>query len=456
MADDSSRGRRPHDAAPQPANPARARALRLLRRLRPEAEDGPPLAEVLDRGDLSGADRRLLHALYLAVCRNRPWLDHCLAPLVKRPWADVEPRVQDILRIGAAQLLCMERIPAHAAVSESVALCRAAHVDRAAGFVNAVLRRLTATPPSPPDPAGESGIALTSGMPDWLVARFVARHGEAEARGWLTALNTPPAGTTVRLNPLRGDRQATLATLTEAGSPPRPAPLGRDGIILAANTRPADLPLLRDGRIYLQDGASQWVAEIVAPEPGERILDACAAPGGKASHLAALMGNDGEVVAVELDSGRAKRLRLNLQRLGATGVRVVEADAATLPEGPPFDRILLDAPCTGLGVMRRHPEIRWRRTAEAVVETGHLQSRLLRRVAAHLRPGGTLVYATCSTEPEEGEEVIAQFLAEHDAFAPAPLADLPEVVAEVGPGQYRTLPHHADVDAFFVARLRRA
>ncbi len=152
-------GARPH------ATPARARALRLLRRLRPEADDGPPLAEVLDRGDLSGLDRRLLHALYLAVCRNRPWLDHCIAPLVRRPWAEVEPRVQDILRLGAAQLLCMERIPPHAAVSESVALCHAAHVDRAAGFVNAILRRLASTPPSPADPAGEAGIALTCGSP---------------------------------------------------------------------------------------------------------------------------------------------------------------------------------------------------------------------------------------------------------------------------------------------------
>jgi len=426
-----------------------------LRRLRPEAEDGAPLAEVLDRGDLSGADRRLLHALYLAVCRNRPWLDHCLAPLVKRPWAEVEPRVQDILRLGAAQLLCMERIPPHAAVSESVALCRAAHIDRASGFVNAVLRRLASAPPPSPDPAGEAEIALTCGMPDWLVARFVARHGEQEARAWLTALNTPPAGVAVRLNPLRGDREAITAALVEQGTRPDPAPLGRDGLLLAGSLRPTDLPPLADGRIYLQDPASQWIAEVVAPEPGERILDACAAPGGKASHLAALMGNDGEVVAVEVDPGRAQRLRLNLRRLGVTCVRVVEADVADLRPDTPFDRILLDAPCTGLGVLRRHPEIRWRRNEAAIAEAGRLQLDLFRSVAAHLRTGGTLIYATCSTEPEEGEEVITRFLAENGAFEPAPLSALPAPVAEVSPGQYRTLPHRADVDAFFVARLRR-
>jgi len=348
----------------------------------------------------------------------------------------------------------MERIPAHAAVSESVALCHAARVDRAAGFVNAVLRRLAATPPPSPDPAGEAGIALTCGMPDWLVARVVERHGEEDARAWLTALNTAPAGTAVRINPLRGDRETITAALAEVGAALRPAPLGCDGVVLSGTARPVDLPGLAEGQIYLQDPASQWVAEVVAPEPGERILDACAAPGGKASHLAALMHNEGEVVAVELDPGRAQRLRLNLRRLGATCVRVVEADVADLPDGPPFDRILLDAPCTGLGIMRRHPEIRWRRSASAIAEASRLQSRLLERAAAHLRPGGTLVYATCSTEPEEGEEVIARFLAENDAFEPAPLAALPEPVVEVAPGHYRTLPHRANLDAFFVARLR--
>jgi len=429
-------------------------ALRLLRRLRPEAEDGPPLAEILDHADLSAADRRLLHALYLAVCRQRPWLDHCLAPLVARPWAEVEPKVQDILRLGAAQLLCMERIPPHAAVSESVALCHAAHVDRAAGLVNAVLRRLATTPPAPPDPAGAAGIALTCGMPDWLVARFVARAGEVEARAWLTALNTAPT-TAVRLNPLRGAPEAIRAALVAAGAGVQPAPLGRDAVVITGASRLADLPGVSDGRVYLQDPASQWVAEGVDPRPGERILDACAAPGGKASHLAALLHNHGEVVAVELDPGRAKRLRANLQRLGATCVQVVEADVAALGAAETFDRILLDAPCTGLGILSRHPEIRWRRDAAMIAAAQGLQLRLLQSVANHLRPGGTLVYATCSTEPEEGEEVIARFLAGHPAFQPAPLATVPAPVAEVGPAQYRTLPHRADLDAFFVARLRR-
>ncbi|RMF87687.1 MAG: 16S rRNA (cytosine(967)-C(5))-methyltransferase, partial [Nitrospirae bacterium] len=426
----------------------------LLARLRPGGPEPPPLAELLDRTPLPAADRRLLHALYLGVCRNRPWLDHCLAPRLDRPLSALDPVVLDVLRLGAFQLLCLERVPDHAAVAESVALCRAAGAGRAAGLVNAVLRRLARDPLPPPAPPGAAGLALATGMPAWLAERFAARHGLRRARAWLAALNTPPPGVCVRLNPLRADPGAVRARLAAAGLRLEPAPLGRHALRVHG-AEPRRLPGLAEGWLYPQDAASQWVAELLDPAPGSRLLDACAAPGGKASHLAALAGPEGRVVAVERDPGRARRLAANLERLGAEQVEVVVADAAAYRPGAPFDAILLDAPCTGLGVLRRHPEIRWRRTPEAIAEAAALQGRLLAAVARHLRPGGRLVYAVCSTEPEEGEAVVAAFLASHPHFRPDPLDAVPAAVAEVAPGGYRTLPHRAPVDAFFAARLRR-
>jgi 16S rRNA (cytosine967-C5)-methyltransferase len=389
-----------------PVNPARLEAYRLLARLTPRATaDPPPLSEVLDRVRLREADRRLLQTLYLGVCRRRPRLDLAVRACITRPWPQVQEEVRNVLRIGAFQILFLDRIPDRAAVDQSVELCRAIRLAGATGFVNGVLRRLTRERPPLPDIAGSRGLALRTGTPEWLAERFVARYGVAEAEQWLTALNTEPVGLNLRVNTLHTTVTDLRDAFAAAGVAVEAAPLGRDALLLPDPPAPRDLPGYEQGWFYVQDPASQWVTELLDPQPGERILDACAAPGGKCSHIAARLANRGAVVALEVASGRAQRLRDNLQRLGATCVAVVEADAGQYRDDRPFDRILLDAPCTGLGVLRRHPEIRWRRTTGDVLRAGTTQLALLRHLATLLRPGGTLVFATCSTEPAEGEEV---------------------------------------------------
>jgi 16S rRNA (cytosine967-C5)-methyltransferase len=438
-------------------NPARLEAYRLLARLTPDAEpDPPPLAEMLDRGRLSQADRRLLQALYLGICRQRPWLDYALAGCISRPWRQVQEEVRNVLRLGAYQVLFLDRVPDRAAVDQSVELCRAVRLAGATGFVNGVLRRLAREMPVPPDLPGTAGIALRTGMPEWLVDRFVARHGAAQAEERLAALNREPPGLTVRVNTLRSDLFAFRDALAAAQVEATPGPLGRDCLLLSEASAPRTLPGFAEGWFYPQDAASQWVAELLDPQPGERILDACSAPGGKCSHIAARLGNRGEVVALERDPGRARRLEQNLDRLGVTCATVVEEDASAFTDARPFDRILLDAPCTGLGVLRRHPEIRWRRTAADIARAGERQLALLIHLAGLVRPGGILGYATCSTEPEEGEEVIERFLAVTGGYSLVAHQNLPHGIAAPQPGLYRTEPHLLPLDGFFIARLRRA
>jgi len=439
-----------------PVNPARLEAYRLLARLTPgTAADPPPLAEVLDRLRVTDADRRLLQALYLGVCRQRPQLDLAVRACITRPWPQVQEEVRNILRLGAFQILFLDRVPDRAAVDQSVELCRAVRLAGATGFVNGVLRRLARERPPLPERTGSRGVALRTGMPGWLAERFVARHGEALAEAWLAALNTEPAGLSLRVNTLHTTAAALGAALSDAGVTATRAPLGSDALLLPQPPPPRDLPGYDQGWFYVQDPASQWVTELLDPRPGERILDACAAPGGKCSQIAALLANQGEVVALEVDGGRARRLRDNLQRLGVTCAAVTEADAGQYRDDRPFDRILLDAPCTGLGVLRRHPEIRWRRTPEDVVRAGTTQLALLRHLAPLLRPGGTLVFATCSTEPEEGEQVVHGFLDETPGYRLDTTPQAPPAVLSEPPGHHRTLPHHAPVDAFYAARICR-
>jgi len=439
-----------------PVNPARLEAYRLLARLTPgAAADPPPLAEVLDRLRLADADRHLLQALYLGVCRQRPQLDLAVLACITRPWPQVQDEVRNVLRLGAFQILFLDRVPDRAAVDQSVELCRAIRLAGATGFVNGVLRRLARERPSLPDRTGSRGVALRTGMPGWLAERFAARHGEALAETWLAALNTEPAGLSLRVNTLRTTVSEVRAALAAAGVAATPAPLGSAALLLPDPPPPRDLPGYDQGWFYVQDPASQWVTELLDPRPGERILDACAAPGGKCSHVAALLANRGQVVALEVDGGRARRLRDNLQRLGVTCAEVIEADARHYRDDRRFDRILLDAPCTGLGVLRRHPEIRWRRTPEDVVRAGAVQLTLLRHLAPLLRPGGTLVFATCSTEPEEGEQVVLGFLDETPGYGVDTTPQDHAAVCSEPPGHHRTLPQRAPVDAFYAARIRR-
>jgi len=427
------------------SSPARRAALRALR---DASRGGGTLADALARRDLDALDERdraFAHELVLGVLRRRGWLDHVLVRLVERPLDRVAPPVRDVLRLGAYQLLFL-RVAEHAAVSESVDLARSVE-PRAGGFVNAVLRRLQrdGAPPEPDAVADPRGWLVSYGsLPPWLADRWVARLGPGRAVARARALlGASPVA--FRINPRVADAGSRLEALGV-----RSEPAAIPGALTLLEGRLA--PFAADGVVYVQDQGSQLVARLAAAEGV--VLDACAAPGGKSLLIADLGGGRTKVVASEASRRRVATLERLRERWRAAEVRVVAADARRPPFRTPFDVVLLDAPCTGLGTIGRHPDIRWRLLETDVERQARRQAELIEALAPLVRPGGRLVYATCSVEPEENEGVVEPFLAAHADFSPEtlppwarPFADGPFVRLEpaVHPG-----------DAFFAASLRRA
>ena len=415
------------------------------------------LADRLARAVLSAPDQALATRLVYGTLAWQGRLDHHLKGLVRMPLADLEPAVRAALRLGLYQLLFLDRIPAYAAVDASVGLARAAAGAGAAGLVNAVLRRAARAGAGElplPDPAADplERLAIEWSHPRWLVERWVAEVGREELP-LLLAANNVRGPSAVRANRLRTSRDALRAELAAAGVAARPSPWAADGLVIddgAARLRA--LPAWREGRLAFQGEASQLVTMLLAPAPGDRLLDACAAPGGKAVQMAVLLEGRGLVVALDRRPGGGRRIRDEAVRLGAACVEPVVGDARQPPLARPFDAVLVDAPCSGLGTLRRHPELRWRRRPEDVPRLAALQREILADVAPLVRAGGVLVYAVCTLAREENEDVVEWFRSAHPAF----VLDRPALPADlVTPaGHLRTLPHRHGLDGFFAARLR--
>jgi len=412
--------------------------------------DGRPLDAALTSaaGALPDADRRLAHELAGGVLRTQDALDDRLAQLTRLGWESVSPPLKDLLRVGAYQLLQLDRIPPHAAVSTSVELAREVSGAGAAGFVNAILRRLGREPQLGPlvesaDPVAR--LARTYSHPEWLVAGWVGRFGAQGAEQLLQWNNGRPA---LVLQVARDDQEALAERLDAAGIRWSPAPFGA-GLAVDAS-RPGEIPGYTAGAFFVQDPAQAMVVRFAAVPAGATVLDACAAPGGKAI---ALGRHARLVVAAERNRRRAARLVENLRRAGTGHEPVLLADAAH-PAVRPVDAVLLDAPCLGTGTFARHPEARLRVTAQALRDLATTQSQLLEGVCAAVRPGGLLVYATCSLEPEENEEQVAQFLDRHPEFRREPCSAVPADCLTPD-GDLTLLPHRHGTDGAYAARLRR-
>ncbi len=423
------------------------------------------LDHALSRSALDSRDRALALELVYGVLRHQSTLDWRLDHVATKSMAKLPARVRLALRLGAYQVLHLDRIPPSAAVNESVALIKAGSPGYWPGFGNAVLRALTLTPAPPwPDRAAYpvQALSVQHACPAWLTERWIARFGVQAADALCRATTIIPP-LTVRVNTLRTTRDALASQLTAFGCTVRPTRISPVGLVLDKSGPVTELPLFRDGAFYVEDEAAQLVAPILDPQPGELVLDACAAPGGKATHLAALMRNNGELFAVDSSAARLRLIEDNCRRLGIDIVRAIRADATSpLPQplrGRPVDRILVDAPCSGLGVLRRHPEGKWRKEADALKQHQTLQRRLLEQAGNRLRPGGVLVYSTCSSEPEENEQVIDQFCSARKEFRRESVAPwLPRQGSSLvtSQGDLSTMRNDDSMDMFFAARLRKA
>lgn len=451
----------PFTQAPS-THPPRYAAYRLLIQV---AESDQHVDDLIDqelsRGLLSGADRGLLAELVFGVVRRQATLDYYLEQLVDQPLAKLQRPVRVLLRLGLYQLRYLDRVPPHAAVHESVELAKQ-FCPRAAGLVNGVLRAAIrkrdslALPDRTTDPLGWLSAAYS--LPRWLVEQWQQQFELPEVER-LAAASLEPGPLTLRTNTLRISRQQLLALLEEHAIDAEPCRYAPEGIRLKKRHIVRHLPGYEQGLFAVQDEASQLVAHLLGPKPGETVLDVCAAPGGKATHLAQLMEDRGRIVASDLNRRKIQRIEDNAGRLGISCLQTMVADARMpdYQQGHCFDRILLDAPCSGLGVIRRNPEIKWRLKPANFDRFSQRQRLLLQRVAPLLRPGGVLVYATCSTAACEDEAVIEDFLSCHPEFVVEKGAEILPASADLftPDGYLRTWPHRQGCDGFFSVRLKR-
>ena len=413
------------------------------------------LAARLAATPLAPVDRALATALVYGTLAWQGRLDHHLSALLRTPLPRLDVPVRAALRLGLYQLLFLDRIPPWAAVDASVRLARAAGRG-ATGLVNAVLRRAAAAGPAGlplPDAARDplERLAVEWSHPRWLVERWAAEFDADELPRLLAANNGPPS-TVLRAHP--HGRDSLRAELAAASVDTTPGTFAPDALVVGrAGARLRTLPAFAGGRFAFQAEASQLVSLLIAPGRGARVLDACAAPGGKTAHLAALAG-DGLVVALDPRPAGARHILARAARLHAPGVRACVADGRRPPLARPFDAVLVDAPCSGLGTLRRHPELRWRRRPEDLPRLAALQASLLAGTAPLVRPGGVLVYAVCTLTHEENTDVVRDFLAAHPRFTLEHAGPyLPAAVVD-GAGFLRTAPHRHGLDGFFAARLR--
>jgi 16S rRNA (cytosine967-C5)-methyltransferase len=441
-----------------PASPARRCAFRVVRRV----FDGGAYTDrafraEADRMRLDGRDRSFAQRLAYATVQRRATLDHVLAVLSSRPPDELDPPLRDALRLGLAQLLFLDSVPPHAAVSETVELAKAEAGAGPAKLTNAVMRRATreaAGVLARMDDADPRSAALLHSHPAWVAREWWEALGPDEARA-LMRRDNEPAESAVRANELRTTRDELAAAMGVATRPVADLP---EGLVIE---EPYDLhgsELFAAGALMPQSRASMLVARVLDPQPGERVLDLCAAPGAKTSHAAALMDGRGEVVAVELQERRAQALAENLERLGAAGmVRVLTADAKGPVGSTGFDRVLLDPPCSDLGTLQARPDVRWRKEASTIERLVAEQEALLDAAAAQVSPGGTLVYSTCTISSRENEDRMQAFLDANPHFTADDLgAERPEYRLGRDGRFLQLLPHRHGTDGFFIARLRRA
>lgn len=434
-------------------SPARACAFAVVRRVF-ESGAYADRAFAAEARDLGPRDRGLAMQIAYGTVQRRETLDHLASRLLQGPLSDLDAAVLAALRLGLFQALFLDGVAPHAAVNESVELIKRT-APGGAGLLNAVLRRAVREGEAMLaglDDSTPAGAAVLHSVPQWLAEKWWLELGAASARALLAHVNEP-AEHAIRSNPLVSAVEEVRARLPVRSRRPSGLP---EALVLEGPFDAHGSMLFRDGAIMPQSRGSMLVSRILAPRPGERVLDLCAAPGAKTTHLAALMEDRGIVLAVERHRGRARALEATCKRMRASCVQVQAVDATAISADGPFDRVLVDPPCSGLGTLQSRPDLRWRAAPAAIEELAKLQANVLNAAAEVTRRGGTIVYSVCTISSAEGEELVGGFLRSHPQFVADDLeSQHPGLGHPLGGRSLQLLPHRDGTDGFFIARLRR-
>ncbi len=416
-------------------------------------------------GSGSRADRALIQALVYGVLRWRKRLDYLISHFSRTRFNKINPIVLNILRLALFQIIYLDRIPDSAAVNTAVELAKTAAAPWVTGYVNALLRKAAREYPNVilPDikQNAMAALAVQKSFPEWIIRKWVKRYGADNTALLCDSLNTIPP-ITVRANTLKASREQLAEALGGKADHIKPTVYAPDGLTFTGPaTSIPELDAFKAGWFQVQDEAAQLVSLLLDPQPTDTVLDACAGLGGKTGHIAQLMNNQGVLVALEVSESKLARLNAAMQRLGVSILATVRHNLELpLPRElvTGFDRILLDAPCSGLGVMRRNPDIKWRSSKKNLTKYQTRQLRLLENSGRLLKPSGLLVYAVCSPEPEETEAVVNEFLKNHAEFAISDkFGQLPDTLGAAAdvPGVFKSFPHLKQMDGFYAVRLQR-
>ncbi len=433
----------------------------LVRVEQQQAYSNIALNQVLLREKLPRSEAGLVTELVYGTIQRLNTIDYLLTRFLSKGLDKLEPWVRSLLRISLYQIHYLDRIPHHAAVNEAVKIAGRRGHKGISGMVNAVLRNMLRQPEKlqiPTDLPIIESIALTYSHPEWIVSRWLDQYGESETRAICESNNKPPH-TSVRVNAIQMNTDKFLTLLGENGYSSERSAIAPDGIVVEGGGNMALSSWYKEGDISIQDESSMLVARIVDPQPGEKVLDCCAAPGGKTTHMAELMNDQGSIIANDIHEHKKQLIDAQAERLGIRSIQTRIGDARLLGSDyvdHMFDRILLDAPCSGLGVIRRKPDLKWAKQEGDITEIREIQIRILDNIHNLLKPGGMLIYSTCTLEYDENQAVISQFLEKHPDYAldnnlnhqfPALSRSF------LGEGMLQILPHQYQSDGFFIARL---
>ena len=421
------------------------------------------LDQALKKVSLSARDRSLLAEIVYGTLRWRGRIDSYLRQLTRHPLEESDAFIKNLLRITVYQVAFLDRIPDYAAVNEAVNLAKSNAGARVSGFVNGVLRNFLRMNKEsvPPDPNKCTVAALADfwSHPDWLIKMWIQYFGSDEIAALLQA-NNNQAPMALRVNSTRTNREVLLKVFQTEGIEASPTKWSPQGIVVHSQLPVDQLAGFKEGLFQVQGESSQLIPYLLDPQAGENVLDACAAPGGKTTHISELMGDKGHVTATDLSLKGIMKINENAKRLGLQSVHAVHADMTNRLRGAPsetYDRILVDAPCSGLGTLRSHPEIKWNRNITDVARLHQLQKKILAQAAASVKSNGVLVYSTCTLIGAENENIVDEFLKHHREFALDDAASyLPGQAKQLVRDKYfMALPHRHNTDGFFAARMRK-